>query len=168
MIRRWLLSLGLVLIFTVLQTTWLGTIAIMSVIPDLSLLAVVYRAFKSPGLQGQSVGFAAGLVEDGISLAPFGLNAFIKTAVSLLANLLSGKFYIDRILMPALFGLAATLAKAGYLAILAVFFAGSVVPYDFLARALWIECGYNAVAAPILFLLLSPLDRFIVIPERKR
>lgn len=168
MLRRWVLSLGLLLAFIALQSTWLGYIAVYAVVPDLSLLAVVFLAFKSPTVQGQSLGFVAGLIEDGISAAPFGLNAFVKAGVALLSNLLSGKFYIDRLLMPAVFGLAATLAKAGYLAVLALFFKEAVVPYDFASRALWIECAYNAVAAPILFLAMSPLERFLVIPERNR
>ncbi len=162
MIRRWLVSLALVSLLIVVQSTWLGFIAVYSVIPDLSLIAVVYIAFKSPNLQGQGVGFIAGLLQDGISAAPFGLNAFVKTAVAWLANLLSGKFYIDRLLMPALFGFSMTLAKAAYLAILSSIFAGKIAGYDFLGSTLWIEAAYNAVVSPFMFMLLGTLDRFIV------
>ena len=162
MIRRWLISLALVSLLVVVQSTWLGFIAVYSVIPDLSLIALVYIAFKSPNLQGQGVGFVAGLLQDGISAAPFGLNAFVKTAVAWLANLLSGKFYIDRLLMPALFGFSMTLAKAAYLAILSSLFSGKIIGYDFLGKTLWIEAAYNAVVSPFMFMLLGPLDRFIV------
>lgn len=162
MIHRWLLSFGLVSLLLVVQSTWLGSIAVQSVIPDLSLLAIVYIAFKSPDLQGQGIGFATGLLQDGMSAAPFGLNAFIKTSVAWLANILSGKFYIDRILMPAIFGFVATIAKAVYLLLLSAFFSGKVFSYDFFSAGLWIEAAYNAVVAPVLFLLLSPLDRFII------
>lgn len=167
MLRRWLLSFGLISILLVVQSTWLDYIAIYSIIPDLSLLAIVYISFKSPGLQGQSVGFAAGILQDGISAAPFGLNAFIKTSVAWLANLLSGKFYIDRILMPAIFGFVATLAKAIYLAILSIFFSDKILSYDLFGSVLWLEAAYNTVTAPVLFILLSPLDRFLI-PTEKR
>lgn len=162
MIRRLVLSFGLVALLLVIQSTWLEALAIHAVIPDLSLLAIVYLAFKNPGLEGQTVGFAAGLLQDGISAAPLGLHAFIKTAVAWVANLLSGKFYIDKVLMPALFGMIATLLKAVYLLVLAFFFPGKVLAYDFLGSLLWIEVAYNAVAAPILFLLLGLLDRFLL------
>jgi len=162
MIRRLLLSFGLVSILLVVQSTWLEAIAIHAVIPDISLLALVYLAFKSPGIEGQVIGFAAGLLQDGISAAPFGLNAFIKAALAWTANLLSGKFYIDKILMPALFGIVATLLKALYLIVLSFFFPGKVLAYDLFGSVLWIEVAYNAVAAPILFLLLGPLDRFLL------
>jgi len=167
MLRRWFLSFLLVSMLIVIQSTWLDFIAIFSVVPDISLLAVVYISFKSPGLQGQSLGFLAGLLQDGISAAPFGLNAFIKTSIGWLANLLSGKFYIDKVLMPAIFGTVATLSKAFYLILLATIFPGKIISYDLLGRVLWIEVAYNTVIAPILFLLLSPLDRFLI-PLEKR
>ena len=167
MLRRWLISFGLVTILVVAQSTWLDFMAVYSVVPDLSLLVVVYIAFKSRSLQGQSVGFIAGLLQDGISAAPFGLNAFIKTAVAWLANLLSGKFYIDRVLMPAIFGIVATLSKAVFLGILSFFFSGKIHSYHFMGRTLWIEVAYNAVAAPLLFLLLSPLERFLIPPDKR-
>lgn len=162
MIRRLLLSFGLVALLLVVQSTWLEALAIHTVIPDLSLLAIVYLSFKNPGLEGQAVGFAAGLLQDGISAAPLGLHAFIKTAVAWVANLLSGKFYIDKVLMPALFGVVATILKAVYLLVLALFFPGKVLAYDLFGSLFWIEVAYNAIAAPILFLLLGPLDRFLL------
>ncbi len=162
MVRRWFVSFGIVVLMIILQSTWLDYIAIRSVVPDLTLLVIVYIAFKSPGLQGQSVGFAAGLLQDGISAGPLGLNAFIKVAVAWLANLLSGKFYIDKLLMPALFGLVATIVKALYLMLLSGFFPGRILSYDLFGSVLWIEAGDNAVAAPVLFLLLGPPHRFII------
>lgn len=166
MLRRWLFGFSLVTVLLIIQTTWLDIVAVRSVIPDLSLLAVVYIAFKNPGLQGQTIGFASGFLQDGISAAPLGLNSFIKAAVAWSANLLSGKFYIDRLLMPALFGFMATILKALYLGILAAFFPGKVFAYDIMQSTLWIETAYNAVSAPFLFLILSPLDRFIIPMDR--
>ncbi len=167
MVKRWILSFSIVTLLLIIQSTWLDFIAINSVIPDLSLIAVLYFAFKNPGLQGQTIGFAAGFLQDGISAAPLGLNSFIKTAVAWVANLLSGKFYIDKILMPIIFGFVATLLKALYLAVLSIFFADKILHYDFLKSSLWIESGYNAAVAPILFLILKPLDRFLIPREQR-
>lgn len=167
MIRRMLLSFGLVTLLLIVQSTWLGFMAVQSVVPDLALLAVVYISFKSDSIEGQVVGFASGLLEDGMSAAPLGLNAFIKTAVAWSFNIMSGKFYIDRILMPVLFGLVATLAKAVYLFALSALFAKKILAYDFLSVSLWIEVGYNAVAAPVFFFVMRPLDRFLIPPEKR-
>lgn len=165
MIRRGLFSLAIVSLLVVIQSTWLDVISIYGVRPDLSLIVVVYIAFKNPGIQGQAVGFASGLIQDSISMAPLGLNAFIKTTVALIANLLSGKFYIDRLLMPALFGFIAILLKALHLKVLSLFFGENIIVYQLFSSTLWIEALYTAVISPVIFMVLKPLDRLIVPAE---
>ncbi len=165
MIRRFLLSLSLVTLALIVQSTWLEAIAIRSVLPDLALLVLVFISFHSPSLQGQAVGFVAGFLQDGISAGPLGLNSFVKTAIAWSFNALSGKFYIDRLLMPLLFGFTATLLKALYYALLSWIFGDKVQAYQFFSAYLWIEAGYNAALAPLLFLVLSPIKRFLVSRE---
>ena len=118
MIKRLAFSFLLVAILLIVQSTWLDAAAIYSVLPDLALLAVIYLSFKAPGLQGQTTGFLAGLLQDGVSAAPLGLSAFINTVLATLFNSLSGRFYIDKILMPFLFGVSATIMKAVMLSLL--------------------------------------------------
>ena len=86
----------------------------------------------------------------------------MRTIVSFGFNLISGNFYIDRILMPMLFGASATLAKALATAVLAFIFPAFIHGYDFLDRVLWIEIAYNAVLAPILFFILGLLRPLFV------
>jgi len=162
MIRRGFISLMIVALVVVIQSTWLEAISIYGVKPDISLIVIVYIAFKNPGLQGQTVGFASGLLQDGISMSPLGLNAFIKTSVALIANLLSGKFYIDRLLMPALFGFISIILKAIYLYILSMFFGEKIIIYKLFSSTLWLEALYTAFVSPIIFLILSPIEHFIV------
>jgi cell shape-determining protein MreD len=95
-------------------------------------------------------------------MSPLGLNAFIKTSVALIANLLSGKFYIDWLLMPGLFGFVSILLKALYLYFLSMFFGEKIIVYQLFSSTLWLEALYTAIASPIIFLILRPIDRFIV------
>jgi rod shape-determining protein MreD len=145
----------------------LEVISIHGVKPDISLIVIVYIAFKNPGLQGQTIGFASGLLQDSISMSPLGVNAFIKTSVALVANLLSGKFYIDRLLMPGLFGFVSILLKSLYLYFLSLFFGDKIIVYQLFSSTLWLEALYTAIASPILFLILRPIDRFIVPMDSK-
>jgi rod shape-determining protein MreD len=167
MIRRYILSFALVSLLVIIQSTWLDIISIYGVIPDISLILIVYISFKNSGIQGQTVGFATGLLQDSISAAPLGLNAFLKTSIALLANLLSGKFYIDRLLMPAIFGFMATLIKAIYLKVLSLFFVDHIIVYQLFDKILWIESFYNALISPIIFFALKPLDKYLVQPGNK-
>lgn len=162
MIKSFVWSLALTVAALILQSTWLSAVAVRSVTPDLALLIVVYISFHGRSLQGQALGFVAGFLQDGISAGPMGLNSFVKTAVAWTFNSLSGKFYIDRLLMPMLFGFAATVYKAAIYAGVSLLMPGKVLGYDFAAATLWIEAGYNAAAAPVLFFLLRPLNRLLI------
>ncbi len=162
MIRHWLFSLFIVIFLIVAQSTWLDVIMINGVKPDLSLILIVYLSFKNPGLQGQSIGFLAGLIQDTISMAPLGLNAFLKTSIALIANLLSGKFYIDKIFMPGLFGFLAIIMKAFLLKLLSLFFGESINTYQLFEPMIWIESFYTAIISPVLFIIFNLIHRLIL------
>jgi rod shape-determining protein MreD len=162
MIRRWFFPMAIVATLVIIQSTWLDVIKIYDVKPDLSLIVIVYLAFKNPGLQGQSIGFFSGLIQDSISMAPLGLNALIKSTIALIANLLSGKFYIDKLLMPALLGFIAILMKAFQIKLLSLFFGDSIIIYRLFNSTLWIEAVYTAILSPVIFILLSALDPIIL------
>lgn len=167
MIRRVAFSFLFVSTLLIVQTTWLDAIAIYSVLPDLALLAVLYISFKAQGLQGQFTGFFTGLLQDGVSAAPLGLSAFINTLMATIFNSLSGRFYIDRILMPMFFGFSATIMKALMLMVLSWIFKGKILAYDFTQPLIWIETAYNSLLAPVLFLLMNLFDRLILPVESR-
>ena len=75
MLKRFLFSAGILIILLLLQSTWMHAIAVYGVIPDLSLVAIIFIAFRNPGLQGQVLGLGAGLLQDSISGAPLGYSA---------------------------------------------------------------------------------------------
>ena len=162
MLKTILISVVASVGFSFLQSTWLQAIALYTVIPDLALLVIVFVAFQNVRAEGIVAGFLSGLLQDFISSAPLGFNAFIRTIVAFGFNLISGSFFIDRILMPMLFGAAATLIKALAAAILALAFPTHIHGYDFLDRILWVETAYNAVLAPILFFILGLLKPLFV------
>jgi rod shape-determining protein MreD len=167
MIRSVALSSLLLLACSYVQSTWLGSIAVLGVTPDLALVVLIWVSYKNGTAEGAFSGFLSGLAEDFLSAAPLGFNAFVNAAVASCAGLLHGVFFIDRVVLPFALGALGTVAKALASGFLALLFAGKVRGYDFLGRALWIEAAYNGLAAPILFLLLSPLKRLLV-TERER
>jgi rod shape-determining protein MreD len=140
---------------------------VLGVIPDLSLIALLFTAVKNGSMEGQVVGFAGGIVEDLLSLNPLGTHALVKTVIGFVAGLLFGNFFIDSFLFPAILGAAATIAKALVLSLLSVLFPGHVTVYDFFARVVWIEALYNGLASPFVFLLLN-LFRKVLVVRRNR
>jgi len=162
MIRTIAASTLMLIFCSYLQSTWLGAIAVFGVIPDLSLIVLIWVSYRNGLVEGPVSGFLAGIAEDLLSAAPIGFNAFIKTAVAACAGLLHGNFFIDRIALPFVLGFLGTLAKALAAALLKLLFSYHVLGYDFLGPSLWVEAAYNGLLAPILFLLLTALKRLLV------
>ena len=80
-----ILLLGAVVL---LQTTVLGIVAVGGVTPDLQLILLVFLALRRGSMSGQLAGFAGGLLEDLVSLAPLGFHALVRTLVGFTSGLL--------------------------------------------------------------------------------
>jgi len=166
MIARLVVSVLILFGLSLVQATWLPAIAILGAHPDLGLLTVVWLAYRNGPVEGCSSAFISGLIDDAMSASPLGFNALVKTATAWIASLLHGSVHIDRVLMPVLLGATATIAKALMTTVLAFLFGGRLESYDFAGRVLWVEAGYNAVLAPILFALLGGI--FAMVDSRRR
>jgi rod shape-determining protein MreD len=167
MIRSVLCSTLILIACTFAQSTWFGGIALFGVVPDLSIIVLIWVSYKNGPVEGPVSGFLSGLAEDFLSASPLGFHAFIKTVVAAATALLHGSFFIDKLLLPLLLGFAGTIVKAIAAGALHILFGSVIHAYSFVDRVLWIEAAYNAVLAPIVFLLLTPLSRFLV-TERRR
>ncbi len=153
-IKIWLPTL-LIVIAVLLQSTLLNRIAVWEVTPDLSLILIVFFSNRFGSLKVEISGFAAGLVEDFISLSPLGFHTFIKTLSGFLFGLTRGKIFLDPVFIPVVLTAAATLFKhliAGLLG--AIFVAPDLLEPIFTAK-MAIEIGLNAIISPFLFGILK-------------
>jgi rod shape-determining protein MreD len=167
MIRSVLLSTALLIACTFAQSTWFGGIAVFGVVPDLSIIVLIWISYKNGPVEGPMSGFLSGLAEDFLSTSPLGFHAFVKTAVAAIVSILHGSFFIDKLVLPILLGIGGTLFKAIAIGALYLVFGSPIHAYSFVDKVLWVEAAYNGILAPIVFLLLSPLARFLV-TERGR
>jgi rod shape-determining protein MreD len=159
-LKSFLLSTGLIALAVVLQSTLLHWVAIRGVIPDLGLIILVFVAIRRGSMTAQLSGFAAGIVEDFLSLSPLGFHAFIRTAVGFFYGLTVGSIFVDPILMPLILIVVATLFKALISSLLAGLLSIPAAGFSVFTGPLWIELGYNAILAPFLFALLGLIKVF--------
>ncbi len=135
----------------ILQSTVLQNVTIKGVIPDLSLLFLIFFAIREGSMKAQIGGFIAGMVQDFLSTSPLGFYTFIRTVIGFLYGLLKGKVFVDPIFMPMILVSVATLLKA----ILSFFVGILLLPEGmlkpFFGVTLWVEIGMNVVIAPFLF-----------------
>ena len=128
-------------------------IAIRGVQPDLVLLFLVFYANSEGPFRAQGTGIIVGLVEDFMSLSPLGFHLLLRTTIGLLFGQSRNKIFLDPFVMPALMVLAAMVAKAFYGLIIGGIFGIESVTGYILSTSYLIEIGYNALLAPLLFML---------------
>ena len=148
-------SLILLITAVILESTLLHRIKISNVIPDLSLIILVYIAYRKGSMTGQVSGFITGLTEDFLSISPLGLNAFIKTFIGFIYGIIRGNVFVDPLLMPILLVAVATLIKALLTAVLGLVFPIPQITVQFFTHDLWIAIVYNSLLSPFLFALLN-------------
>lgn len=163
---RFVLVSSLLLVAAVLlQSTVLEHAAIRGIKPDLALIVLVFVAVQGGSMVGQTAGFAAGLVQDLLSLPPLGLNALARTAVGFLFGKLQGSLASSSVLASVVLVFAATVIKAAVL-----WLATSVLAPDFRVRLTagsFIELGYNSVLAPLLFAGLGKIKALQAADKRE-
>jgi rod shape-determining protein MreD len=144
----------------VLQSTILGRIAILGVRPDLALIVLVFVALRRGSMTGQVAGFTSGIVEDLVSASPVGFHMLLRTLIGFLYGLFSGNVFVDPLLMPIVLTVVATILKGLISGIVSLVFGLKASGFLYFTGRLWIEAGYNALAAPFLFALLNLLKVF--------
>jgi len=150
------------IVAAILQSTVIGRIAFLSVVPDLALCIVVFSAYVNGTMTGQVSGFFSGLLLDFLSASPLGMNCFVRTVIGALTGLFKGALFLDIIFMPAILCALATVIKAIIVFVLHLVVGSSVPTYSFTSSVFWIELGLNAISAPLLFLLLRKFKPILI------
>jgi rod shape-determining protein MreD len=139
-----------------LDTAFMGGVSIAGVRPDLPLLLLVFMVHYLGAMPGKLIGFAGGLIQDALGLAPLGFHALIGTVIGHFGGLLQGRLYLDALLLPALMGIAATLGKFLVALSASLLFLPEKVDV-ILSLRLFIELGLHALLAPFIYGLLRLL-----------
>lgn len=148
-VRFVLVSTLVLVIALLLQSTVLDHAAIAGVKPDLALIVLVFVAVQGGSTVGQLSGFAAGLVQDLLSLPPLGVGALVRTTIGFVYGKLQGALASSSVLASVTLVVTATVAKAAL-----TWLVTSLLAPEFragLTVGSLIELGYNAVLAPLLF-----------------
>ena len=143
--------------FILLQTTVLHHVSIHGVIPDLSLIFLVFLSNRNGKIHGQSVGFAGGLIEDFLSLSPMGFHALMKTLIGFLFGFSYGVIFIGAILMPMLMVGIAAIVKSLLASLIIALFQVPFSTYAFFSWKTLIEIAYCMILSPFVFAFLGLL-----------
>lgn len=150
-----------------LQSTLLRRVAVGGVRPDLTFVVLIFVSIRRGPMVGQLGGFAVGIAEDLVSLAPLGYHALLRATTGYLYGLFLGNVYVDPILIPVAFAAAGTLVKALLSVLLEAVFSISSSGFAPFGGPVWIELGWNAVLAPFLFALLGLIKLLRPVDKKK-
>ncbi len=147
---------GILIIFItiILQTTVLGNVTFRDVKPDFVLIMIILISNYLGSIKGQLIGFSSGLVEDFLSLSPFGFSALIKSVIGYLSGKTEGKIFLDPIVAPIIFVFTGTMIKSILSFLLILVFSPEKTDAVF-SIALLIEIGMNIILTPFLYLILK-------------
>lgn len=148
-----------------IQTTILDWISIGGVIPDLSLIILIFIAHRRGSMTGQVSGFFTGLIQDFLSLSPLGFHALIKTILGYLYGLVTKNLFVDPIFTPMILVAIGTLVKGLLAALTGTLLSIPSASFAYFTGKLWIELGYNIILAPFFFALMG---RIFVYRKRDR
>lgn len=138
---------GLTLVITlILQATLMPLVTVGGVHPDLLLLVVVSAGLLLGREHGVGMGFFAGLLQDLASGNIFGVSVLSKTATGYLAGLMERKVFKERVLLPLLAVVIATVFNNAIMLVLLFFFGFAVDMPAAVDNTLFV-LGYNAVLA---------------------
>ena len=163
MIKTLLSSTLISSLFLLIQTTWLKNGLFWGVVPDFTLVVILWIAYYNRDNQGVLTGFLSGIVGDAMSSSPFGYLSFIYIVPAYMASLLRRAMELDAFFMPVLLGFAGTIAKGlASVVLLVIFGSGKINAYALGDFHFWMEAALNGAAAPPLFWLLRKAKRVLV------
>lgn len=153
--NKLLISIILVLVLILIQSTVLHYISPDMILPDLSMIVVLLYASRKGVMEGQVLGFISGLAEDFLTVSPPGFNALIKTILGFMAGILKNKLIFDPVLFPVLFIFLATLLKYVLAYVTAYVFLDSDSFSSLFNNRQLLEILLNSLLAPLVYFLLK-------------
>ena len=166
MIKSYLSSFAILIVFVLIETALLSNIFFLPAIPDFLLLCVLYFSIRNGKVAGEVTGFVSGLLLDFLSGSPFGLNCLVRTTIGFFGGFFHRMMNYESFFVNFVVGFLATLAKALLIYAVSLLFPGYVNSYHIFSSVFALELGMNTVLCPLVIKLLRSFDSFIVPPRR--
>ena len=166
MIKSYLSSFIILIVFALIETALLSNISFLPVIPDFLLICVLYFSIRNGKVAGEVTGFVSGLLLDFLSGSPFGLNCLVRTLFGFLGGILHRMMNYESPLVNFVSGLAATVLKVLIIYVISLLFPRYVNSYHLFSSVFALELAFNTLLTPFMFRLLGAFDSFIIPRQR--
>ena len=166
MIKRKAVTVLIILIMLVLQTTVFQALALADVVPNLLLVVTVCYAYLRGRTSGLITGFFCGLLMDMLYGTVVGLYAFIFMSIGFAVGFCQKIYFTDSLILPALLITGSDLVYGIYYYVVEFLMRGRINFGFCFLRVILPEMIYTALAGILLYRLLVALEQFLT-PQRK-
>ena len=111
MIKYFVSSTLVLLSAALIECSILSNMMILPVIPDLSLLCILFFSIHNGKFFGEINGLTSGIFIDFLSSAPFGLNCLLRSTMSYIFGFFNKRINSEGIFIPMILGAIATIFK---------------------------------------------------------
>lgn len=139
------------------QAAVVGRAGPLAAVPDIPLLVAVFTGMTEGSDTGAAAGFCVGMLGDLSRSRYIGLHALSKAVAGYVAGIAGRRVFPDRLAVPFLCGLAASLAN-DVLLFVVLKIAGSGVTITSRISSILLAALYNGCLAPLVFLALFALE----------
>ena len=163
---RIFLTIVIVLVNFILQTTLLPYIAIGGVMPHTGLIIVVSLALLRGSTEGAWTGFVTGVLMDVFFGTSYGYYALIFLLLGFLSGRSQKNFYRENYLLPIIFCCLAVVVYETVIFITGLLSQGDIHVLYFLVRIMVPETVYTAIITIPIYRLLFGINEWLELKEK--
>lgn len=165
--KRFLITVSIVLLCFLLQTTFFQKIALAGEVPNLILIVVVAVAYMRGRLEGMYVGFASGLLVDLIYSDLVGMNALLLVIVGYVVGICNEIYYRDELSIPIIIIAISDFAFNFAFYVLNFLLRGRFDVLYYIWRTILPEMVYTVLVAIVFYKILHSLNYYLEQKENK-
>lgn len=159
--KRFFITVAIVFVCFLLQTTLFQHIALAGEVPNLILITVVAISYMRGRLEGMYIGFASGLLIDLLYGDLIGMNALLFVVTGYLVGICNEIYYRDELSVPIII---IAISDFGYNFVFYVFnflLRGRFDVFYYIWKIILPEMVYTVLVACILYKLLHSLNYWL-------
>lgn len=165
--KRFFITVGVVLLCFLLQTTVFHHIELAGMVPNLILVVVVAYGYMRSKAEGMYVGFASGILIDLLYSDLIGMNAVLYMTIGYVAGICNEIYYRDEVSVPLIIiAISDFIFNFGYY-VFQFLLRGRLDIFYYIWRTILPEMVYTVLIAVFLYQLLHAMNLYLEQKEDK-
>jgi len=159
---------GILLLYLILQPTYIQHIRMMGIIPNFAVMIIVSFGLLRGSVEGAIIGFALGLLQDIFFGRAIGFYALIGMFIGYVCGIPNKKYYRENYILPFFLVILSTLAQGIITYIFTFLIRGRTSFLFFIQHIIFPEVVYTAALSLIVYRLIYSVNERVEAREKVR